>query len=346
MSTGIEIVDPRTDGRWDEAIKSRGNASVFHTSAWAKVLCDTWSYTPYYFLATEDSYLKALFPVVEVDSWLTGCRGISLPFTDECNGIAEDPDDFQSVLDEIIQCGKKAGWEYLELRGGRSLPADATASLCYYGHTIDLRGGEDALFARCKGNVRTAVRSALNQGVGIEVSDSLDALRVYYALHSETRREHGLPPQPFGFFRSIQEHLFARNMGFVVLASLHGQIVAGAVFLRWGKRAVYKYAAAAKKAQALRGSNIVLWEAMRWLAREGCEELSMGKTSIEHEGLRRFKLGWGAEEYAIPYYKYDLRKDSYVRDRDQIQGWYNRIFRMMPAPLLRATGSALYRHIA
>ena len=39
-----------------------------------------------------------LLPLMEVDSWLTGRRGISLPFTDECEPLYPDAESFKNLL--------------------------------------------------------------------------------------------------------------------------------------------------------------------------------------------------------------------------------------------------------
>jgi len=68
--------------------------------------------------------------------------------------------------------------------------------------------------------------------------------------------------------------------------------------------------------------------------------------SLENEGLRRFKLGWGTQERRIDYFRYDQRKAAFVTARDESSGWHNRIFRMLPVSLSRLIGAASYRHVA
>jgi hypothetical protein len=74
--------------------------------------------------------------------------------------------------------------------------------------------------------------------------------------------------------------------------------------------------------------------------------LHLGRTSLWNDGLRRFKLGWGAREERIEYVKYDLGAGRFVCDRDESTGWHTRIFQRMPIRLSRWLGAALYRHWA
>ncbi len=82
VSESVEIVNPLLNGEWDSLLKSCANATIFHGSAWARVLCETYGYQPTYFLVREGNRLLGLLPCMEVRSWLTGYRGVALPFTD------------------------------------------------------------------------------------------------------------------------------------------------------------------------------------------------------------------------------------------------------------------------
>jgi lipid II:glycine glycyltransferase (peptidoglycan interpeptide bridge formation enzyme) len=219
-------------------------------------------------------------------------------------------------------------------------------SLSFYGHELDLTGDEDRLFARLESSVRRAIRKSEKSGLTVEVSQTLSAMRIYYALHCQTRKKHGMPPQSFEFFQSVHEHVVAKNMGIIVLASFQGKPVAGAIHFHAGRQAIYKFGASDETFQHLRGSNLVMWEAIKWLARNGAKSLHFGRTSIANEGLRKFKLGWGTEEHRMDYFKYDLRQDRYVTDTDETSGWHNRVFKALPVSVSRIIGSVLYKHWA
>jgi lipid II:glycine glycyltransferase (peptidoglycan interpeptide bridge formation enzyme) len=112
-----------------------------------------------------------------------------------------------------------------------------------------------------------------------------------------------------------------------------------------GNKAIYKFGASDTAYQDLRGNNLVMWEAIKRCARDGCESADFGRTSVTNEGLRRFKLGWGATERTIEYFKYDLRKRSFVTDSDKASGWHNLVFRSMPPFVSRLAGTFLYKHL-
>ena len=111
------IIDSRTYSSWDDLLLRTSGASFFHSSAWARVLAESYGYTPLYFAVIENGNLRALVALMEVNSILTGKRGVSLPFTDYCEPIIEEGMEFANLFKSIIEFSKKRGWKYVELRG-------------------------------------------------------------------------------------------------------------------------------------------------------------------------------------------------------------------------------------
>jgi len=194
--------------------------------------------------------------------------------------------------------------------------------------------------------VRRGIRKAGAAGLRIGIQSSMESVETYYALHCRTRRRHGLPPQPFRFFANIQKYMLQPGLGFIVTARCEGQPVAAAVFLHQGRQALYKFGASDAGFQHLRPNNLVMWEGIRQCAARGCERLHFGRTSLGNEGLRRFKLGFGAGEEEIKCCKYDFRAGRFVTEADRAQGWFNRVFACLPPPLLRLAGQLLYPHLS
>ena len=276
---------------WDQLLLNTPGASFFHSSAWCRVLSESYGYKPVYFAEIAGDRFRILVPMMEIDSFLTGKRGVSLPFTDYCDPIigegsrsrvqgsrskdisAKDSEfyildsgfkesdseftggdsefcildseftsgvqssgfwiltsDFKSFFSDIISFGKKRGWRTIELRSRNELPEGIPASARYYGHTIDLSQGEKKLFANLRDSTRRNIKKAVSAGVTLEQKTDLNAVREFYRLNCLTRRDHGLPPQPWSFFRKVHEHVLAKGLGTVVTAFHHGRAVASSVF--------------------------------------------------------------------------------------------------------------------
>lgn len=340
----FEPLNPADYPDWDNLLKTNSAASFFHCSSWSKVLTDTYKYTPLYFTSVVNNRLQRLIPVMEINSILTGNRGVSLPFSDYCEPIITEQLCLEEVIDSMVDYGRKAGWKYLELKSADGLSEDWPCLDSYYGHSLELCRDPAAIFSGFKRTIRQNIRKAQKKGVQTHQCHDLASVKEFYRLNCLTRKRHGLPPQPYNFFRKIFDYVISKKLGFVLLARYKQAAIAGGIFFHFGKNAIYKYNALDKKYQHLRPSDLITWKAIEWYCEKGFDELCFGRTDSENEGLRRFKKGWGVEERFIKYYRYNFARQCFVK-RPGSERSSSVIFRVMPVPVLRMIGSLLYKHI-
>lgn len=340
-----EFVDPRHDPGWDSLVISHPGYTFFHSTAWAKVLYKSYGHEPVYLRCFDGGKLVALLPMMDVRSPLTGRRGVCLPFTDFCGPLMFGEGGSAVVIDSLSELARKRKWKYFEIRERKSFEPFATPSVAFYGHTLDLRGSEEDRLARLKSSVRRALRKADRSDLNIQASRTRESMLEYYRLHLQTRKRHGVPPQRVSFFLNIYEEAIRQGLGFVVTARIRSRPIAAAVFLQFGKKAVYKFGASDERAQELRGNNLVMWEAIRFLAANGAESLHFGRTSLSNEGLRRFKLTWGTQEEKIEYLKFDTVAGAWATGRDAASGFHTEVFSRLPLALNSLAGALIYPHL-
>ena len=134
-------LDPAEAPSWDTSLAHCPGATFFHSAAWARVLKSAYGYKSVYFATLNGSALGSLLPVMEVSSWLTGRRGIALPFSDESAPLVPNAQSFNDLREAALAHGKRRGWKYLECRGGRNLFGNVPAAESFFGHR--LRSGEE-----------------------------------------------------------------------------------------------------------------------------------------------------------------------------------------------------------
>jgi hypothetical protein len=339
------IVDPFAHGDWDCMVRLHPEATAFHSSAWAKVLTETYDHTPLYLHFSQGGKTAALVPLLEVNSPITGRRGVSLPFSDLCPPLAFSGYDERTLLGELSRLGEERNWKYFELRGAPFLRSVAPPVVTFYGHKLDLTGGFEELQRRFAGNVRRNLRKAEQGGLTVEVSRSRDAILHFYDLLARTRRRHGIPPQSRNFFLNIHKHMLEPDHGFVVLASKGGRPIAGAVFFTFGKNALYKFGASDERLQHLRANNLVMSEGIRSLAERGFRTLHFGRTARDNDGLRRFKLAWGAEEEIVDYFRFERTTGTWRTGERDLASRAGSVFRNLPLAVNRLIGTIVYPHL-
>jgi len=341
----LKILNPLEYPGWDELLLTNEDYSFFHTSAWARVLSASYGYKPLYFTSIENGRLSALLPIMEIKSPLTGTRGVSLPFTDYCQAIADNQDDYQKIIKDITDYGKKAGWKYIEFRNGKNLLSSTNPSSTYYSHSVELTPNEQELLKSFRSSTKRNIKKAEKEGIMAKIHQSFDSVEEFYRLNCLTRKYHGLPPQPFFFFKNIFNDIISKNLGIIALATFSKKIIAGAVYFHFGSNAIYKYGASDRDYQHLRPNNLVMWKAIKWHAENGYKTFDFGRTELENEGLLQFKRGWGTTEKFISYYKYDIKQASFVGEHSKLKGWHNRFFNIAPIFVSKCIGSILYKHI-
>jgi CelD/BcsL family acetyltransferase involved in cellulose biosynthesis len=345
-SATIEVVDPRLVAGWDSLIETRSDRSFFHSAAWANVLCDTYGFEPLHIVVRRGGEVVSVLPVMEVNSPLTGKRGVSLPFSDFCRPLGANPADLGEMLKAALELGRRRQWKYFECRGTdvRAAFPEAVPSCAYIEHIVEL-GDEEKAFKKLKTEVRTAIRRAGQNGISIKIDNTMDGVREFFRMHCECRQRHGVPPQPFQFFEHIWKHVLREGKGALHLALHEGTAVASAVFLHSGRQVIYKFGASDRRCQQLRANNHLFWEAIKTFSLQGYEAMNMGRTTVSDDGLRRFKRGWGAEETPLEYFRYDFRQSRFTTGKDDTEGWHTAVFRKLPIPVNRLLGRVLYRHM-
>lgn len=340
----LQRINPVDYPDWDDLLLASGDLSFFHTSAWAKVLAESYDYQPVYFVRWENTRLSSVMPFMDIDSRLTGRRGVSLPFTDYCNPFGPGKESLREAVQATIDYGRRSKWDYVEWRVTGDLVEGATPSESYSTHDLDLERSEAKILSGLSESHRRNIKKAMKDGLMIRLDRSRESLGDFYRLHCRTRKRHGLPPQPRSFFKNILDHVLSRDLGIIVSALVSGKVIASSVFFHFGSNAIFKYGASDTGYLSHRPNNLVMWEAIKWYKGRGAKSLNLGRTEVDNQGLRRFKLSWGASESALKYFRYDLKRGAF--SRSPLRGDHpKKLFSMIPAGVLRLVGRLLYKHI-
>lgn len=343
----IDTIDPANDPTWEVFLRETPEATPFHTGAWAKVLRDTYDFQPRYMVARkENAKLAAGIPLFEVN----GSRLVGIPFSDYCPPLLPDSEDSKALVAELKRTTNN-GTSALELRGTSALDLESqgfTKANAFLQHVIRLDADIEELTSRFRGNTRRSVRKAERSGLTVRTGEKLSDMERFYELNILTRRKHGLIPQPWRFFENIHRHMISGGNGMLLLCEYEGRVIAADLMLAHGKKLVGKYNASDKRFQALGPNHLLQMRGIELGVADGYSEINLGRTEPEHEGLRRFKLGWGSREEPLPYYYYPADKTGSWSTGNTPPGQrLMAIFvRFAPSWALRMAGAAIYKRAA
>lgn len=334
-------VDPLSDPRWTEFVNRHPRSSAFHTTGWLKSLNATYGFKP---LAVTPSRPKTELAnallLCSIESWVTGRRLVSLPYSDYCEPLC-DSSELADILDWLkLQCTKDR-YKYAELRPLTVSPDTLHPGRRFAFHLLDISLPEDKLFAtfdrKC---IQNRIRHASQQNLSYEHGRDESLLRKWYKLVLLTRQRHQLPPQPLSWFRNLLAS--AGSAATIHILSKDNQPIAGILTLTHKQSVMCKYAASDQAFNNIGAMPLLFWNVIKQSKAEGCRELDFGRSDLDNDGLLKFKQRWGAKRSDLVYWRYP-NSPGLTDDR-----WYVRaaksVFSVAPEPLLQASGRLLYKH--
>ena len=341
MTTGVWVLDPLKDTRWEHLVDRHPRASVFHSRGWFDALHRTYGYEPIVVTTTARGPLENGLVLCRVAT-LMSRRLVSLPFSDHCDPLLDNPDDFPAIMRFIGQEMKERRSTTLELRPRSVAVPNLPAGISYHLHTLNLtRPAEQIFDSFHRSSTQRAIRRAEREGLTYEAGRSERLLSSFYALLRLTRRRHGLSPQPLEWFRNLVACLGDRLA--IHVASDDGLPIASILTLSFKNIMVYKYGGSDERYHRLGGMPFLFWQAIQQAKAQGIEELDLGRSDLDQPGLVAFKDHLGATRSHLIYYTCPER--TRVSGEGVMAAAAHRVIAHLPDAAIDFTGRLLYRHL-
>jgi CelD/BcsL family acetyltransferase involved in cellulose biosynthesis len=335
------------DGRWLDFVARSPDALPFHHPAWAEFIAECYRFRPPFALAVTDETQRIVagLPIVEVRSPLGARRWISLPFTDALPPLGENEAGRARLVRELQARRERDGLRSVEVRSELASAGAYPLSEALI-HVLALQRDPDAVFATFhRSQVQRGIRKGQREGTIVRrAADAADLTHVFYDLHTETRRRHGVPVQPRRFFELLWRRVLEPGLGFLLIAEVHGRPVAAAVFLAWNGTVAFKYGASSRDFSTYRPTHLVMWSAIQWACENDYRAFDFGRTDLGNDGLRSFKRGWGTDERVLAYSVIGRRPPSPSNERSI--KLLRIVIRRSPPFVSRLLGGLLYRYAA
>jgi hypothetical protein len=347
------LIDPLKDMRWTRFIETHPRASLFHSVPWLQALRQTYGYEPLvYTSCPPDQDLTNGIAFCRVESWLTGRRLVSLPFSDHCEPLFDDHQDAHAFICSLEGYARQQKFSYVELRpveqedeALRQLQVSSTYCL----HHLDLTAGVEVLFRNLhKESTQRKIHRAKRERLAYQEGRSEALLNDFYLLLQLSRRRHGIPPQPRAWFGNLIQG-FGEALKIRVVYR-DKQPVAAIVTIGFKNTLVYKFGGSDARFHNLGGMQLLLWKSIVEAKEEGRQRFDLGRSDSDNRGLITFKDRLGATRLRMNYWRY-YPKGQFFAGRGGLAGpaWQwrlmRRIFSHIPNACLSAVGSLLYRHI-
>jgi len=349
----ISVVDPWKDARWDAYVASHPRATVYHTAAWTRIVCEIGRYPSLCLLSENEGRVTGVMPLVAVDSRLTGRRISTLPFSDTCFALADDAGAASELLARAREIRLERHASFHEMRGLPALrdgteaatPPGFARSGHFYNFVIPLADDPEKVrmtFSRT--GVRQTISKGIKLGVTTRLGDARD-LEAFYTLYVRNRLRHGIPPQPRGLFAAILERPGAGAKAMLYLAEHEGNAVAALIMLRYNGVTYAKYEGVDESRRELAAIYPLFWKTIEDAVVVGDRCYDFGRTAADNRGLCEFKQRWGTTQTEMPYYFDPPSEGMSVVKSDSLKyRLFTGAFRRMPAGLAVHIGERIFRH--
>ena len=299
----MELKPVDSDCRWESVLDLQPEATLFHTSAWLRFQERSFEYRLVRLVARHEGRDVGLFPLFVSRRGpfrvAASPRGIDYLVL----GPLGPPKRLGDLLDAYETWARSNRIDYTSIAFTKEINESAAAGrgyLCerHVNCVTDLRGGEDAVFARMTSECRRRIRQAERAGVRIVEEDLTGLVAKYVHLSGEIFARSGRSTLLTEPVLADMLQTLARSEGLLSLrAEVEGEVAGmwiGGVF----RKTLYALDVVTDGAfRHCSIGNMLNAYALRWSCRRGLEALDFGGGRIP--SLAAFKKSFGAE--MVPY---------------------------------------------
>lgn len=293
------LVSTWSDGpAWDAFVATAADGTVAHRWAWLQIVEQTYGHRTFALAAVRGGRLAGVLPLVLVRSHIFGRHLVSMPYLD-CGGICSAGDaQAESVLLEAALLLAADLAAPLELRQRTPRPYALPVSTHKVAMTLDLEGGEPAVWQRIKSNRRGQVRKAERNGLTAQTAGAA-AVNGLFSVLATNMRDLGSPVHRRSFFRNTV--LALGDDARVLLVHHDGQVVGAGLLLGHGDTMVLPFSSAFRSTFSLGTNQFLYWEAVKYAIAGGYRVFDFGRSSPD-SGTFEAKREWAAQPVQLYWY--------------------------------------------
>ena len=307
LDAPLTLASPPDPERWDALVARAPGASVFHTSAWARLWTEEWGGARWEALVVEgaDGYdaglgaiVRSRGPLRTVDAMPFATYGGPLVRADhpDPNGLAAALlEGFAAWIGGPFVLRASLAW----YEGARDAFPERLQPVESFTHVVPLSAEYEEVAARFNPSTRRLVRQSDESGLTIEVADSLEKVGTFYEMASETIHRRGGTPKPRSLYERIFADLVSKGLGRYHLVRRGADAVAGSLHFFHEGVATNWLPVSRESAWPLRPNNFLVASLLETLCGAGYHEYNFGSSPPDAAGLIRYKEGWGARRHPV-----------------------------------------------
>ena len=291
---------------WDDVVLRCEGSFAFHANAWREALANTFrQLTPAYFWIKEDgkpigglpAFIFQPIPRIKMLHSMPWNLFGGVLLTDTPSDMTQFSEAVERTLDGLV--GEQGLCETVftlspeqsQTYGLQLINAGYQAHESYFTHVLKTHPDYDVLWQAYNKRVRGAVRKAEKTGVVVYDTEQAGDLQSFYELYLGTQKRLGGTPKP----HALLEALFRSNIAKLAIAKLNGIIIAGLLYLYFGKTVTLWCGASVPEFWEYRPNNAIFHHIIKWACEAGHACVDFGASPPDNHGLIKFKEEFRAE---------------------------------------------------
>lgn len=334
------MIESRT-AELDAYVLSHPEGTVFHSTAWKRVIEREFGFESRYLVAESDGCIEGILPLFRVSNWMQGSSLISTPFADYGGICASNGDAAAALRDAACRMAADEGVGYLELRESRHEFGDGflTKNL-YVTFAQELDRDPEKMLRGFPKDTRYMIRKGQKQGLrAVTDNGQIDLL---YQIYSQSVRNLGTPVFSKRFFNTLMAEF--RETAEITVVWHEEKPLAAVLSFRFRDAILPHYGGSLPEGRNFAANNFMYWDVLRRACESGLRTFDFGR-SKRHTGSYFFKTQWNMNERLLPY-QYYLVKRKTMPDFSPVNPRFKlatNVWKRIPLPLTNALGPSLVR---
>lgn len=301
----IKCLGVGTEAQWDEFVTASSQSTVFHLSAWARVVKSVLGHRQYQITAQRGGRITGVFPITYVRNPLLGSCLVSSPLAVYGGICAADEESYTELLRAGSELAQSLGVRYLEMRTRtEAFPSELPGRDLYVTFTQDLTPGADALFKALPRDTRYAARKG--QKLGLTWCEDLTEAE-FYEIYAHSVHRLGTPVFSKNLFTALRREFGKQVRIFGVRKN--GKPIAGVLCLYFRDQVLPYYGGSLAEYYRDSPNNFMYWSLIAQSCAEGVKVFDFGR-SKRGTGSFEFKSAWSMQVSELQYRYYLVKAKS------------------------------------
>ena len=288
---------------WDHYVESKQNSSIYHFSAFKKVIERSFRHDAVYLAAfSKSGELCGVLPAVELKSRLFGHFLVSMPYFTYGAVLADSDSVADALYKALFEESKALGAGHVEMRATtvqKALQKEMPAKLSKVSMVRSLPESVDQLWDDIGTKVRAQIKKAQRFDLSIKFGKQ-ELLDDFYKVFAENMRDLGTPVYSKQFFKELMSSSINKDFDIGVVY-FEGKPVSTCFLMQHKGMMEIPWASALNSVNHMNVNMYMYWEVLQYAIKCKNDFFDFGRSSKD-AGTYRFKKQWGAEPKQLYWY--------------------------------------------